>query len=85
MRRVSYQATTQATPSPSPTPPRRPSDRHQLMRKLLQDLLDVPNRVAGGMCCQLLWGSRHHDLAALIASIRTMIHDPPAQRITSRL
>jgi guanosine-3',5'-bis(diphosphate) 3'-pyrophosphohydrolase len=28
------------------------------------------------MGCHLLWGSRHHDLAALIASIRTEIHDP---------
>jgi hypothetical protein len=28
------------------------------------------------MGCHLLWGSRHHDLATLIATIRTEIHDP---------
>jgi hypothetical protein len=43
---------------------------------LLQHLLEIPPRVAGGMLCYLLWGSRHHDLAVLIATIRTQIHDP---------
>ena len=61
------------------------SDRHHLWWMLLQHLLEVPASMTGGILCHRFRGAAHHDLAALIASIRTEIHDPSAQRITSRL
>ena len=76
----SQQATTQATPRPSPTPSTPPSNHHStcqdLWRMLLQHLLEIPARMAGGMLCHRFRGTHHHDLAALIAPIRTEINDP---------
>ena len=43
---------------------------------LRQHLLEVSARMSGGMLCNLFWGSRHHDLAALIAPFRAEIDDP---------
>ena len=43
---------------------------------LLQHFLEIPARMAGGMLCHRFRGSHHHDLAALIAPIRSEINDP---------
>lgn len=43
---------------------------------LLQHLLEVSARKAGGMLCHPFRGARHHNLAALISLIRTEINDP---------
>jgi hypothetical protein len=43
---------------------------------LLQHLLEVFARMTGGMLCHGFRGAHHHDLAALIAPIRTQINDP---------
>ena len=43
---------------------------------LLQHLLEVSARMAGGMLCHRFRGTPHHNLAALIAPIRTQISDP---------
>jgi len=52
------------------------SDRHHLWRMLLQHLLEVPARMAGGMLCHRFRGANHHDLTSLITPIRTKINDP---------
>ena len=43
---------------------------------LLQHLLEVSARMAGGMLCHRFRGAHHHDLAALIAAIGSEINDP---------
>jgi len=64
-----HQATAQATPSPSRTPPRPPSNRHSnchcLWRMLLQHLLEVSARMAGGMLCHRIRGAHYRDLVPL--------------------
>jgi len=70
------QAATQATPGPSPTPPTPPSTSQDLWWMLLQHLLEVPARMAGGMLRHLLRRARHHDLATLIAPFWSQINDP---------
>jgi hypothetical protein len=45
-------------------------------RMLLQHLLEIPPRMGGGMPRHFLWGSRHHNLPALIATFWTQIDDP---------
>ena len=52
------------------------SDRHHLWRMLLQHLLEVSARMAGGMLCHRFRGANHHDLTSLITPIRTKINDP---------
>ena len=42
------------------------SDRHSLWRMLLQHLLEIPARMAGGMLCHRFGGAHHNDLAAHI-------------------
>ena len=43
---------------------------------LLLHLLEVPARMTRGMLCHRFRGAHHHDLATLIAPIRTEINDP---------
>jgi len=43
---------------------------------LLQHLLEVSARMTGGMLCHRFRGAHHHDLATLVAPIRTEINDP---------
>ena len=43
---------------------------------LLQHLLEIPARMTSRMLCHRFRRSYHHDLAALIAAIRTEINDP---------
>ena len=43
---------------------------------LLQHLLEVPASMAGGMLCHRFRGTYYHDLAALIAPIRSQINNP---------
>ena len=43
---------------------------------LLQHLLEVSARMAGGMLCHRFRGAHHRDLSSLIAAIRTEINDP---------
>ena len=43
---------------------------------LLQHLLEVPTRVAGGMLGDLFWSATRHQFAALIAAIGSEINDP---------
>jgi len=45
---------------------------------LLQHLLEIPARMAGGMLCRRFRGSHHHDLYALITVIRRQINNPVA-------
>jgi len=47
-----------------------PSNSHNLKWMLLQHLLEVSARMAGGMLCHRFRGAHHHDLAALITAIR---------------
>jgi len=45
---------------------------------LLQHLLEVPARMAGGMLRHLLRRARHHDLATLITSFWSQVDHPVA-------
>jgi hypothetical protein len=52
------------------------SGRHWLRGMLLQHLLEIASGVGCGMSGYLFRGARHHDLAPLIAAIRTEINNP---------
>jgi len=43
---------------------------------LLQHLLEVSARMAGGMLCHRFRGAQYHDLASLITPIRSEINNP---------
>ena len=43
---------------------------------LLQHLLEVPTRMAGGMLGHRFRGAHRHDLASLVSPLRTEIDDP---------
>ena len=45
---------------------------------LLQHLLEIPARMAGGMLRYLLRRARHHNLAALIAAFGAQVDHPVA-------
>ena len=61
------------------TPPTQPSNHHSncqdLWRMLLQHLLEVPARMAGGMLCHRLRGA-----SALLPGRRTTLEDRDAER-----